>query len=101
MSNHWNQSQINRFNELLNDPNVTIAFWNSNVHGFPANGGTHDFKPVFPGLIQEIKGPLELCGRNALHATMDPLRWKGTRVWYVALHGETIKEHNKLGSLKR
>lgn len=53
------------------------------------------------GLVQEIDGPLQLCGNRALHATLMPEAWQGERMWIVALHGEVIVDSNKVGALKR
>jgi hypothetical protein len=51
--------------------------------------------------MQEIEGPLQLCGPGALHATMNPDKWKGDRLWLVALHGEVQFQDDKVGALKR
>jgi hypothetical protein len=96
---HWKPSQRRRLAELI-DQGVTIAYWNSDAHGRPANGGTGR-DPVRPGLVQEIAGPLALCGPRALHATKEPHRWRGARVWIVALHGEVQWQGDKCGALKR
>lgn len=86
--------------DLSRSEAVTLALWNSDSQGGPTNGGTGRFVAT-PGLIQEVTGPLLLCSRNALHATLDPSAWKGERVWIVALHGSVEGDHNKLGALKR
>ena len=42
-------------------------------------------------LPRPIPGPLRGdCGRGQLHATLNPMKWKGDRWWIVALHGEVI-----------
>ena len=66
----------------------------------PANGGAAS-EAARPGLVQEIRGPLALCGPKALHATMRPDKWKGERLWVVALHGEVLHDGDKCGALKR
>ena len=96
---HWATEQQTRLSDLMKDPLVTISYWCSDQHGYPANGGSSE--PVYSGLIQEISGPLEICTPNALHATTFPHKWKGCRVWIVALFGEVQKEGDKLGALKR
>ena len=96
---HWTAAQQSRLSDLMNDPSVTISYWCSDQHGIPANGGSSE--PVYPGMIQEISGPLEICTKQALHATTFPHQWKGSRVWIVALFGEVQKRDDKFGSLKR
>jgi len=96
---HWATEQQTRLSGLMKDPLVTISYWCSDQHGYPANGGSSE--PVYSGLIQEISGPLEICTSKALHATTFPHKWKGCRVWIVALFGEVQKEGDKLGALKR
>jgi hypothetical protein len=53
-------------------------------------------------MIEEEKGPLVACQAGALHATMNPSKWKGERLWVVALYPpiETVDE-DKFASLKR
>lgn len=53
------------------------------------------------GLVQVITGPLELCGSRALHATLNPEKWKGERLWIVALRGELAFSDDKVGALER
>lgn len=77
-----------------------IAFWKSDKRGLPSNGGKSQ-TPAAPGLVEEIPGPLRLCTKNALHATLDPNKWKGERLWLVELHGEIAQESDKVGALKR
>jgi hypothetical protein len=36
-----------------------------------------------------------------LHATFRPEKWKGAKVWVVALFGEVVVEENKIGALHR
>ena len=75
------------------------AFWRSTMSGTPANGGSGTVGRV--GLVEEIPGPLKLCCRNALHATLQPTRWNGARWWIVLLHHPVEHQADKLGSLKR
>ena len=83
----------------LSDDPRTIALWKSASDGSPANGGRGTVARV--GLVEEISGPLALCGPRALHATLQPDDWKGERLWIVALEGEVIGDANKMGALKR
>jgi hypothetical protein len=53
------------------------------------------------GDVQIINGPLKICTKQALHATLDPSKWEGDRLWLVALFGETQSREDKLGALKR
>jgi hypothetical protein len=78
---------------------TAIGFWRSSAGGSPANGGSGTVARV--GLVEEIRGPLKICSRNALHATLDPGKWKGDRLWVVALFGEVQTDEDKLGALKR
>jgi hypothetical protein len=48
-----------------------------------------------------VSGPLALYGPHALHATLTPHKWKGERLWIVALIGEVIRDETKMGALKR
>ena len=41
-----------------------------------------------------------MCNRG-LHATTDPLQWKGDRWWVVALCGEVQRQDDKMAALKR
>ena len=97
----WNSAQIARINALVNDPNVTLAFYCSDQHGRPANGGSKDPKwTCFSGAVHEVTGPLQIC-KNALHATFEPHRWLGSRVWIVALSRFVVCTTTKLGALRR
>jgi len=77
-----------------------IAYWWSDANGLPCNGGAR-IAPAAPGVVHEVRGPLNLCHSNTLHATMLPGKWKGERLWIVALHGEVIGDDEKFGCLKR
>jgi len=94
----WPEPQRDRLANLRNQ-GATIAFWKSNRHAKPCNGGT-DFT-AFTGLVQEVQGPLALHGPHALHATLNPHQWKGERLWIVALLGKVVEAEHKLGALKR
>lgn len=51
--------------------------------------------------MHRVTGPLELCSRRALHATLIPPKWEGKRTWIVALIGELIGDDEKYGALER
>ncbi len=96
----WDQSYwLSTIPKHVMQPGALLAYWRSNKAGGPANGGS-DFVAT-PGLIQEINGPLELCTERALHATLNPLEWRGERLWLVALYGELVGDCEKVGALKR
>ena len=82
---------------------ATLAYWNSDAQGRPANHKPEHPEDwtAYPGAIQTVKGPLQVCGPNALHATLTPHKWAGSRVWLVALWGEVQEQENKFGALKR
>ena len=75
------------------------GYWRSTFEARPANGGRG--APVSPSDVQEEKGPLRLCAPGTLHATLLPHKWRGDRLWVVALHGEVIGDAEKFGALKR
>jgi len=77
-----------------------IAFWKSDKDGLPSNGG-HETDNARPGLVRTISGPLEICTRRALHGTLSPDKWKGERLWIVALRGEIQGQDDKVGALER
>src|ERR1051326_1680433 len=89
-----------RVKQLVADPDVSFGFWKSDTDGLPKNGGKWS-EPVRPGMVQEIAGPLNICSSRALHATVEPEKWEGERVWLVALFGETQRQEDKMGALKR
>jgi hypothetical protein len=76
-----------------------VAYWRSDARGRPCHGGSGTVARV--GLVEEIAGPLQICTARALHATHDPMKWSGDRLWIVALWGEVQYAEDKLGALKR
>ena len=76
-----------------------LAFYCSDKDGRPSNGGSGTV--AYPGAIHEIAGPLKICGPKALHATFDPSKWKGERLWLVRMYAPYVIENDKVGSLKR
>ncbi|MCR4319760.1 MAG: hypothetical protein NUV74_05415 [Candidatus Brocadiaceae bacterium] len=78
---------------------AVLAYWRSTHEGKPANGGSGTIAKV--GLIEEIKGPLEICTAKALHGTLNPPKWKGEKIWIVALYPPFVIQDDKIGSLKR
>jgi hypothetical protein len=95
----WNERQQKRMNELTRD-GAKIAFWRSNPDGSPANGGVKVETPA-PGVIHTSPGPLDLCKKGTLHATLIPPKWKGERWWIVALKGQVVGDDEKYGALER
>src|SRR6266702_3065652 len=81
------------------NPTVTFAYWRSNRDGTPSNNGIGGPRKL--GQIEELEGPLKICTKQALHGTLDPIKWKGERLWIVALYSPIQKHGNKLASLKR
>jgi hypothetical protein len=98
-SKTWTDQQRSRLQELTKG-GAKIAFWRSNKEGRACNGGISDM-PVTAGTVERIQGPLCICTRNALHATLNPPNWKGKRVWVVALIGQLQRQQDKLGALER
>ena len=94
----WPASQQIRLRELQ-ESGATIAFWRSDEYGRACNGGKSE--PAYPGLVQTAPGPLILCKRGVLHATLLPPKWKGERWWVVALIGEVVGDDEKFGALTR
>lgn len=79
--------------------NSRLAFYLSDKNGEPSNGGKGTV--AAPGAIHEIEGPLEICTKNALHATFLPLEWKGEKLWLVRMYEPCVFDDDKIGSLKR
>jgi len=96
---HWTDRQIALL-ECLDRQRAVFCYWCSDAWGFPSNGGTC-MNRARPSLEQSEPGPLTLCERGTLHATREPHRWKGVRVWVVALLGDVVEQDHKLGALKR
>jgi hypothetical protein len=84
---------------LLRKAKVIFAYWRSTENGEPANGGKGTKAKV--GLVEEIKGPLKICTANALHGTLNPPKWQGSKIWVVALYPPYVQQEDKIGSLKR
>jgi hypothetical protein len=80
--------------------NESVAFWWSDGNGMPSNGGSSS-EPARPGLIQRETGYLQICQPGALHATIQPEKWKGSRLWLVALSGEIQYQGDKLAAKTR
>jgi len=86
-------------NSVPVETGVVPAFWRSNMHGFPANGGTGHQRKV--GMVEEISGVFQPCTKTALHGTHNPKAWKGERWWIVGLYQPVAVDANKLASAKR
>ena len=81
---------------------ATVAYWKSDSHGRPSNGSSGTVAAV--GLVEHLPGPIrDDCGKGQLHATGDPTKWEGSRLWLVALHGEVRHDESdrKMWALKR
>jgi hypothetical protein len=76
-----------------------LAYWKSDHAGKPCNGGSSD--PVDVGTVHEITGDVQLCSRQALHATYNLEKWKGDRIWLVLLSGDIKEDSDKLGARRR
>ena len=87
-----------RISALL-ESGAKLAFWRSDSNGKPCNNGTGLARTV--GMVEELPGPLKLCGPGALHGTLQPWKWKGERLWVVLLYPPVEESEDKLGSLKR
>ena len=95
----WPATQQQRLAKLI-EIGTMIAFWCSHHNGLPANGGS-GIEPAAPGIVHTAPGPLDLCNKGTLHATLQPQKWKGEQCWIVALHGEVIGDEEKYGCLRR
>ena len=97
----WSESQRERLEELRTKA-AAIAFWKSDKYGRPSNGGdASKTQNAAPGVIHKTEGPLALCNSGTLHATVNPDKWRGDRLWVVALFGEVKQDEDKLGALER
>ena len=85
---------------VLRQEGATIAFWRSDKNGQPANSGGR-IEAAAPGVVHTAPGPLVLCERGTLHATVVPPKWKGERWWIVALIGKVVTDGDKYGALRR
>jgi hypothetical protein len=92
-------SELRARAETLRARGATLAYWRSDNHGQPCNGG-RGMMPAAPGVIHEIDGPLAI-DKHGLHATLAPPTWKGEQCWLVALSGELQRDGNELAALRR
>ena len=81
-------------------PDGKYAFWWSDSKGLPCNGGEKG-NVAQPGLVEQTQGPLILCENGTLHATINPSKWKGDRLWLVEIIGDYIQDADKIGCLQR
>ena len=96
---HWTDAQRTRLTACI-DAGDTIAFWCSDAFGRPSNGGDITIPRAAPGVIHTASGQ-RLCEAGALHATREPHRWAGVRVWIVACRDLVGAQHDKLGCRER
>lgn len=87
--------------DISSESGIVYAFYKSSTDGSPANGGGGTI--ATPGALHEIDGPLRICTKNALHATLDLLSWKGSKLWLVKMYEPVEYQPNgaKVASLKR
>lgn len=108
----WTHSQLRRLGKLRRaerrEPASTwLGYWCSDQHGRPANHQALTTAQAaawtaVAGATQTVDGPLKPCTAHALHATREPHRWTGCRVWIVALLGERDDgADHKSASLRR
>jgi Pentapeptide repeats (8 copies) len=92
---HWTAKQRNHLRRCIRK-GYTFAYYNTDRHGYPANGGTcPDWRePARPGKVETLQCNLTPCGPGALHATYSPHRWAGVRVWVVAFKGEIWNDND-------
>jgi len=86
--------------DALKAAGAVLAFWRSGPSGCPTNH-PGDRTPRSAGAIEHVQGPLLLCSKRALHATLNPAAWRGDRLWVVALYPPVETDGDTLGSLKR
>ena len=94
----WPSLQRKRL-AALKSAGAFVGFWKSDESGRPCNGGSGD--PVMAGQVQQASGTLTLCHRGCLHATLEPQKWKGERIWLVALTGKILRDGDKAGAQTR
>ena len=102
---HWTAKQRNHLRRMQK-ASAVFAYYLTDSHGRPSN---HKFNNILdarkwtvkPGIIQRVDGPLVACSENALHATLEPHKWVGNRVWVVAFLGEVKYLNNKIAGLHR
>jgi hypothetical protein len=99
-SGYWKSVFLATAQDLDNTQDATYAYWWSDAKGKPSNGGNL-MTPAAPGVIEKVKGPINLCNSRTLHATFHPEKWKGERLWIVAMKGEVQRGENKIGGLER
>ena len=95
----WPQNMQARLSQLKNT-GATIAFWRSDKSGQPSNNGGK-IEAAAPGVIHTAPGPINVCNKGTLHATLIPPKWKGDRWWIVAMTGEVQWQEDKCGALSR
>jgi hypothetical protein len=96
---HWTDTQRTRLRACIKAGD-TIAFWCSDAFGRPSNGGSLTIERAAPGVIHRGKGDA-LCEAGTLHATHQPHRWAGVRVWIVACREIVGEQSDKLGCRER
>ena len=103
MFNEIQQARLVHLLSLQEKGDVWIGYWNSDSWGRPCNGGSQE-SSVYPGQIQDLSqngSNFEICQPGCFHATEAPHKWKGNRVWMVALYAPFQTREDKRASQKR
>lgn len=100
----WTQKQKMMLRAALRDPKAKVAYWCSDQFGGPANHQLDNYGAAwraYPGRVDKLKRKTpEPCSPHALHATLSPHRWRGVRVWVVALRN-WVDDGDKLAATER
>ena len=101
----WTAKQRNHLRRMQK-AGAVFAYYLTDSYGRPSNCNIDNLLDrkkwtVKPGIVQKVNGPLEECSKNALHATLEPHKWIGNRVWVVAFLGEVKRLDNKIAGLHR
>ena len=91
----WTDEQRARATKLYS-AGWTLAYWCGDAHGRPANGGSGVTASV--GAVHVGTPGAAICEPGCLHATYEPHRWRGARVWVVALEAPVIRSDAKIGT---
>ena len=101
----WTAKQRNHLRRMQK-AGAVFAYYLTDSYGRPSNHNIDNILErkkwtVKPGVVQKVNGPLKECSKNALHATLEPHKWAGNRVWVVAFLGEVKHLDSKIAGLHR
>jgi hypothetical protein len=84
--------------EAVGGPGALL--WRSDAEGHPCNSGRGD--PVHVGLIQELPREqlVQIC-QSGFHASSNPEKWSGPRLWIVRVEGDVQTDGEKVCGRKR